>query len=200
MPVFFSDDDYRVYLELMNRWCDKHQVEIWAYCLMPNHVHLVAVPSTAEGLRLAIGEAHRRYTRHINFRERWRGHLWQERFASFPMDEQHLLAAVRYVELNPVRAGLVRAAGEWEWSSALAHLTEQAESDLLTLQPMLDRVDDWRSFLEDDLPADEMAELELHSRTGRPLGSSRFIDDLEGRLNRSLRKKKPGRKRLDDRK
>ncbi len=93
--TFFRDDDYLAYLELMAEWCRKCRVEIWAWCLMPNHVHLIAVPQTEEGLARAIGEAHRRYNRRINFREKWRGHLWQERFASFPMDETHLLVAAR---------------------------------------------------------------------------------------------------------
>ena len=89
--TFFCDGDYDGYLELMSTWCREHDVEIWAYCLMPNHVHLIAVPEREEGLMLAIGEAHRRYTRMVNFREGWRGHLWQGRFASFIMDERHLL-------------------------------------------------------------------------------------------------------------
>ena len=93
----------------MGQWCTVHQVEIWAYCLMPNHVHLIAVPQSPDGLRLAIGEVHRRYTRMVNFREGWRGHLWQGRFASFVLDEPYVLTAARYVELNPVRAGLVNA-------------------------------------------------------------------------------------------
>jgi putative transposase len=84
--TFFSDEDYQVYLELMSEWCKKHKVQIWAYCLMPNHVHLIAVPETKDALNLAIGEAHRRYTRRINFREGWRGHLWQGRFSSFVKD------------------------------------------------------------------------------------------------------------------
>ncbi len=88
--TFFEEQDYHVYLDLMAEWCARFGVEIWGYCLMPNHVHLIAVPKVAEGLRLAIGEAHRRFTRYINFRMKWRGHLWQERFASFPMDEAHL--------------------------------------------------------------------------------------------------------------
>jgi putative transposase len=104
--TFFCEEDYEAYLQLMAEWCAKHAVEIWAYCLMPNHVHLVAVPNSEDGLRRAIGEAHRRYTRRINFREGWRGRLWQGRFASFVMDEPYLLAAARYVELNPIRAGL----------------------------------------------------------------------------------------------
>ena len=118
MQTFLREADYGVYLELMAAWCAAHQVTIWAYCLMPNHVHVVAVPQTIEGLGRAVGEAHRRYTRHINFREGWRGYLWQGRFASFVMDEDHLLRAMRYVELNPVRAGLVSAPDRWPWSSA----------------------------------------------------------------------------------
>ncbi|WP_246556012.1 transposase [Desulfonema magnum] len=92
---------------------EKYQVDIWAYCLMPNHIHLIAVPETKDGLNLAVGEAHRRYIRRINFREGWRGHLWQGRFASFIMDEKYLLACARYVELNPVRSGLAKKPEEW---------------------------------------------------------------------------------------
>ena len=105
--TFFCDEDYQRYVELMAEWCNALEVEILAYCLMPNHVHLIAVPQSAHGLGRAIGEAHRRYTRMINFRERWRGHLRQGRFASVVLDEPYLLTAARYVELNPVRAGLV---------------------------------------------------------------------------------------------
>ena len=120
--TFFCDEDYEYYLELMGQWCTVHQVEIWAYWLMPNHVHLIAVPRSPDGLRLAIGEVHRRYTRMVNFREGWRGHLWQGRFASFVLDEPYVLTAARYVELNPVRAGLVKAPSRYRWSSAAAHV------------------------------------------------------------------------------
>ena len=109
--TFFCDEDYAAYVELMADWCQERGVEIWAYCLMPNHIHLIAVPQSEDGLGRAIGEAHRRYTRRINFREKWRGYLWQGRFASFVMDEPHLLAAARYVELNPVRGRHFSAAG-----------------------------------------------------------------------------------------
>ena len=123
-PTFFCDDDYLAYVKLMAEWCRKQGVVIWAWCLMPNHVHLITVPQTETGLARAIGEAHRRYTRRINFRENWREHLWQERFASFPMDESHLFAAIRYVEMNPVAAGLVSTPAEYRWSSARAHIEE----------------------------------------------------------------------------
>lgn len=118
-----SDDDYRAYLDLMTEWCRRQGVTVWAHCLMPNHVHLIAVPLSQDGLRRAIGEAHRRHTLCVNRREGWRGHLWQGRFASVVLDEAHLLAAVRYVERNPVRAGLVASAGKWPRSSASAPVT-----------------------------------------------------------------------------
>ena len=120
--TFFGEEDYQHYLELMSQFCRAEQVAIWAYCLMPNHVHLIVLLQSAESLSRAIGEAHRLYTRWINFREGWRGHLWQGRFASFLMDEDHFLTAARYVELNPVRAGLVQAPSRYRWSSAAAHL------------------------------------------------------------------------------
>ena len=118
----------------MAEWCGTLDVEILAYCLMPNHVHLIAVPQSADGLRRAIGEVHRRYTRMINFREEWRGHLWQGRFASFVLDEPYLLTAARYVELNPVRARLVRAPSRYRWSSAAAHVRGK-DSALVRLAP-----------------------------------------------------------------
>ena len=86
-PTFFSDEDDQYYLQLMAEWCAFCSVEIWANCLMPNHVHLIAVPQSADGLTRAIGDVLHRYTRMVNFREGWRGHLWQGRFSSFVLDE-----------------------------------------------------------------------------------------------------------------
>ena len=106
--VFFVNDDHRVYLSFLREQAARFGLRVLGYCLMTNHVHLIAVPETPEGLRRAMGEAHRRYTRRVNFREGWRGHLWQGRFGSSPMDERHTVAALRYVERNPVRAGLCR--------------------------------------------------------------------------------------------
>jgi len=190
--TFFCDDDYRYYIRLMAEWCDKCGVTIWAYCLMHNHVHLVAVPESEGGLRRAIGEAHRRYTRHINFREQWRGHLWQGRFASFLMDEKYLLTATRYIELNPVRAGLVSIPEEYPWSSAKAHMKGRND-DLVKVQPLLRMVDDWRQFLSGDVSDEEYELLQRHERTGRPLGSTSFIERLENKLSRILTPQKGGR-------
>src|SRR6266550_2593947 len=116
-PTFFSSEDYLLYMALMAESCRRYRVDIWAYCLMPNHVHLIAVPSTSDSLRRAIGEAHRRYTLEINGLREWRGYLWQGRFSSFVMDDRYTIAAARYIELNPVRAQLVLRAEDYPWSS-----------------------------------------------------------------------------------
>ena len=192
--TFFEDEDYQAYLDLMAEWCDRCGVEVWAYCLMPDHVHMIAVPAQKNSLARAIGEAHRRYTRMIHFREGWRGYLWQGRFASFPMDTEHLRAAARYVELNPVRAKLVRAPWRWRWSSAAAHLS--GEDDVLVKTgPLLQRAGcTWRDFLAAGLSETDAELLRRHERTGRPLGSDSFVARLEKALRRTLHRQKPGRK------
>ena len=190
--TFFCDEDYAAYVELMADWCGERGVEIWAYCLMPNHVHLIAVPASEDSLGRAIGEAHRRYTRRINFREKWRGYLWQGRFASFVMDEPYLLAAARYVELNPVRAGLTVDAANWPWSSAKAYLSGR-DDRLVRVAPMLAMVTDWGGLLNSAIMEEELLALREHGRTGHPLGSTAFVDRLEQTTGRVLRPKKPGR-------
>ncbi len=191
--VFFSSDDYREYLRLMAEWCSVWSMEIWAYCLMPNHVHLIVVPMNRECLMRAIGEAHRRYTRYINFREGWRGYLWQGRFASYPLDSRYLLIASRYIENNPVRAGLTAVPEEYEWSSAKAHVAGHND-DLVSVSPLLAKVSNWRTFLAEPLRKDETEALRRHARTGRPLGSDNFIEELERELGRTLRPQKTGPK------
>jgi putative transposase len=191
LPTFFRPADYRFYLELMAEWCGREGVDIWAYCLMPNHVHMIAVPAAANSLARAIGEAHRRYSREINHREGWRGHLWQDRFTSFPMDETYLLTAARYVELNPVRAGLRKRPEAYPWSSAKAHLAGQDDA-LVKTAPLLELVPDWRGFLAGGLDEEPAEAMRRHERTGRPLGAASFVKRLEKKLRRPLVKGKPG--------
>ena len=165
----------------MAEWCGKYSVKIWAYCLMPNQVHLIAAPDYAENLCRAIGEAHRRYTRQINFREKWQG-----RFSSFLMDEKYLLAATRYVELNPVKAGLVSTPEEYHWSSARAHMDGKDDA-LVTVKPLLGLVGNWLQFLCGGLSNDECELMQRHERTtGCPLGSKKFIEQLDSQLDRIL--------------
>jgi putative transposase len=191
--TFFCDDDYHAYRMLMAEWCSKCGVEVWAYCLMPNHVHLIAVPNCEAGLRSAIGEAHRRYTRRVNFRERWRGHLWQGRFASFVLDDYYLLAATRYVEMNPVRAGLVDRPEAYRWSSGSAHL-DGRDDGLVKVAPLLEIVGDWKKFLSEPTRDQDGPRLQRHERTGRPLGAPEFVVRLEGIVGRALAPKRAGRK------
>lgn len=196
--VFFGESDYLLYMRLLAEACGKSGTHVLAYCLMPNHVHFLMVPQAEDGLRATFGEAHRRYTCHINIREGWRGHLWQERFHSTVLDETHLRVAARYVELNPVRAGLCAHPGQWPWSSATAHIRGRDDM-LVRVAPMLERISDWQGFLQSAHQEAELEKLRRHARTGRPLGSDDFIYRLEqitqlhlksGRRDPRLREKK----------
>ena len=192
--VFFSDEDYEAYKALVAEHCAAAQVAVWAYCLMPNHVHLILVPPDEDGLRRALGEAHRRYTRRINFREGWRGYLWQGRFASFVMDERASAGrrALRGAEPGARRAR-ARGREDWPWSSAAAHLAAR-DDGLVTVAPLLEIAGDWRALLDGGLDEAALAAIRAHERTGRPLGSEAFLDELEARLGRILKKRRAGRK------
>ena len=185
--------DYEAYLEFIAAALPKAECEVWAYCLMPNHVHFVIVPHHENSLALLFKEAHRRYTRRINFREKWRGHLWQERFHSFVMDEQHLNATVKYVELNPVAAGLCEQPQDWRWSSVHAHL-DAIDDELVSVRPMLEKFPNWADYLGGFQSTEMLRKVRKHTRTGRPLGSGNFIETLESLTGRSLKPLKPGRK------
>ena len=192
-PIFFEDDDYGLYRRILAERAKAAGVEVWAYCLMPNHVHLVLVPGSADGLARCVGEAHRRYTRFVNARADETGHLFQGRFASVVMDEPHLLLAARYVALNPLRARLVTRAQDWPWSSLPAHLEAQ-DDGLVSVAPLLRRIPDFRDLLR--TPADDPAfeALRAVEGTGRPLGAPAFVAELERRLHRPLAPGKRGRK------
>jgi len=197
-PIFFEDGDQEVYRDLLAEQSQRAGVEIWAYCLMPNHVHLIAVPKDVSGLGRAIGEAHRRYTNFINARGRWTGHLFQSRFASVPMDDAHLIAAVRYVSLNPVRAHLVARAEDWPWSSVHAHLSA-CDDGLVRVQPVLQRVRDFPALIQPRDSDDEaFRAIRAAEKTGRPLATADFVADLERRLGRPIARRAPGRKPAAD--
>ncbi len=196
--VFFCDADYETYVDLVSASCTAAGVSCLAWCAMTNHVHLILVPTDEDGLRAALAQAHRRYARRINAAHGWTGYLFQGRFASYPMDTAHLLTAIRYVELNPVRAGLVRKAQAWRWSSARAHVENRADG-LTDLAGVKGLHRNWRSMLRrgleaGDLSEDEVSAIEARERTGRPLGDNAFIERLEAVTGRHLQKRKPGPK------
>ncbi|RPJ41332.1 MAG: transposase [Candidatus Latescibacterota bacterium] len=190
--TFFTERDYALYIDFMAGSCARYRTEIWAYCLMPNHVHLIAAPSDERALARAIGEAHRRYTAEINRREDWTGYLWQGRFASFPMDQSYLLACARYVERNPIRAGLARRPEEYPWSSAAAHLHAR-DDRLVRVGPLLEIVPEWATLLDSE-DAEREEEIRRASRTGRhPLGHEPFLSHLERAHSQTLRPARRGR-------
>lgn len=196
--VFFSEDDYAAYVGLVAGACAERGVRCAAWCLMPNHVHLILIPPAPDTLRAALAEAHRLYSRRVNAARGWTGYLWQGRFASYPMGEAHLLAAVRYVELNPVKAKLASRAEDWRWSSARAHVTGKADG-LTDLRALAGVHRKWRAMLKHGLEAGDLepeleAVIDAHTRTGRPWGDAAFVQSLEAATGRRLARQRPGPK------
>jgi len=192
--TFFSNSDKIFYLKLLHKHAEEAGLVFWAYCLMDNHVHLIAVPKREDSLARGIGNAHKHYTRMINIRENWRGYLWQGRFSSFPLDEKYLYAAIRYVERNPVRAGIVKKAEDYEFSSAKAHVYKKKDF-LLSDNFVVDEIEDWQAFLAGEDSEQDIKFFRKHSRIGRPLGQKEFIEKLENITGRLLKPRKPGRKK-----
>jgi putative transposase len=191
--TFFEDGDFALYRDLLAEAAGRAGTEVWAYCLMPNHVHVIVVPSDEDGLRRTFADAHRRYTSFINARHRWTGHLWQGRYGAVAMDEVHLVHAARYVALNPVRAGLCALAADWPWSSARAHL-DGTDDDLAKVWPLLDRVGDFTAFLGTAEDQQATRALRMAETTGRPLGNAAWLQQIEQLTGRTLAPKKRGPK------
>lgn len=190
-PIFFSDADRRAYRDLLVRVCTHTGTRCLAWCLMDNHVHLILVPQTVDGLRATLARVHTAYSQRINLAQGVGGHLFQGRFASYPMDDGHLFVAARYVENNPVRAGLVAEAGDWPWSSARAHLGG-APDGLTEVAALGIHIANWRAMLARGLEAaDEAEDVERASRSGLPLGPEDWRAALAESLGRLL---EPGRR------
>ncbi len=196
--VFFSDDDRRTYLAILRDHCSRRHTRVLAWCLMTNHVHLVVVPDRQDSLAKALGRTHNDYARWLHIRQRQVGHLWQNRFHSCPLEGRHIWDAIRYVELNPVRAGLVRAAEDWPWSSAAAHLTGEDDWRLTAMEWWREQwtgAGEWRIALESGIrEAGFAARLREATRTGRPLGTDEFTKKLESKTGRFLHPRKRGPK------
>jgi putative transposase len=193
--VFFSDSDRRRYLELLQEYSLRHSVEVLAYCLMDNHLHLVVVPRHSDSLAVTLKPVHLRYAQHVNWTQNMTGRLWQGRFFSCPLDEAHCLAAIRYVERNPVRAGMVKRAEDYPFSSAADHVGQRTDPLLSRDSDIEAAIDDWSQWLRAEDDESVIEGLRQHTRTGRPLGSAGFIDRLERKLGRVLRPKPGGRPR-----
>ena len=191
--VFFSDDDYAAYRDLLADAAREARVGVWAWCLMPNHVHLILCPADEDGLRRALARAHRAYAGRIHARRRRTGHFWQGRFGAVAMDEPHVVAAWRHVALNPVRARLVERAQDWRWSSARALLG--LEDDGLTdIAPARARLARFADLLDADEDVEATERLRKGESVGRPIGSEDFLAMLEARTGRRLRPRPRGPK------
>lgn len=192
--IFFEKEDSESYLSLLAAQCKAHNVSIWSYCLLPNQIHLIAVPQNPEALAQAIGEAHRQYSAHINAKTENKGSLFQNRFFSYPMDEHSLLSAARFVEILPVMAGVARSADCYLWSSARAHIKNKEDALLTPEKPLTHFMPDWADFLSGTTPPKENDDIQLHLQTGRPRGSESFLDSVEEMIGRPVRPQKRGRK------
>ncbi len=193
LPVFHSDEDRREYLHLQKEQGERHKVSFISYCLMDNHIHLIAIPRKKTGLAKAIGEAHRLYTRRVNFRDKVRGYLFQGRFFSCPLENSHQNSAVRYVERNPVRAKMVKNAWDYKWSSAAYHVGKAASDILIDDSDLLREVSDWKAYLSEN--DNELEDIRLTTRTGRPFGRHTFVKTAEKITKRVLQPRKAGRPR-----
>ena len=193
--VFFVDDDRRVYLSYLKEHCEKYGVELLGWCLMTNHIHLIARPASETSLAKALGRTHFRYTQYINRFHGRSGHLWQNRFFSCPLGREHFWQALRYVEQNPVRAKLVRQAWKYPWSSAQAHLDGIDATGLLNLSywRQISAQVDWRAALQQKQDEDMIERIRLNTHTGRPLAGDTFISKLERLVNKRLRPLPVGR-------
>ncbi len=195
--VFDSCGDRVTYLGLISGYCKPARHRLIGYCLMTNHVHLIAVPEREDSLARALGHAHCRYAHFVNARRHSTGHLWQNRFYSTVMDEAHLLFAMRYIERNPVRAGMVADAADYRWSSARAHLTGVDVTGSLDLAYWAARAgpEEWRWQLGVAEEPDERAPIRAHTATGRPFGSADFVAALGRKMRRVLEPRAIGRPR-----
>jgi len=192
--TFFNDDDYRLYLDLLRKHCTEAEVGIWAWVLMPNHVHLILTPRDADGLRRALSKVHRTYAGHLHARLQRTGHFWQGRFGCVPMDETHLAAALRYVALNPVRARLAKRAVDWRWSSVHDQLSRKRSGKLTDTAPVRERFPHFAALIAAGEDEDLSMALRRAETIGRPLGDTAFLKALERRTGRTLRPARRGPK------
>ncbi|UCG44172.1 MAG: transposase [candidate division WOR-3 bacterium] len=193
--VFFTGADRERFLELLHDYSVDHGLETLGYCVLGNHLHLVVVPEREDSLARVLKPVNLRYAQYINRRKGWCGRVWQERFYSCPMDERHCLIAVRYVEQNPVRAGLARMAEEYRWSSAAGHSGMRVDRLLADRRGYLSGIGDWSAWLKAGADRESGERLGLYTRTGRPLGEAGFVERIETLTGRELRPKPHGRPR-----
>jgi len=167
--VFFNKSDYKRYLSWIKYYQREYGVSILAFCLMPNHVHFIAIPHQLDSFARFFSVTHMRYAKYKHEPARKKGHLWQSRFYSCALSERHLYRAIRYVERNPVKANLIDNAWQWPWSSSIEHLNQgKSIPTLCKISNYLD-INCWKSYLTEEDDENFIAAIQLHTRTGKPL-------------------------------
>lgn len=196
--VFSNQEDYKIYLSWIAEYSRKNKLSILAYCLMPNHVHFIAIPEENTSLARTFNLSHMRYSQYYNKKDDKIGHLWQGRFFSTLLSKDHLYEAVRYVENNPVKAKIVEASEDWEWSSARDHLDIRKKNILLKVADYREylQIENWRDYLKGKTDKNIEEEIKKNTKTGRPCGGESFIEKLEKILGRRLRALPEGRPRM----
>jgi len=186
--IFEDDEDRLSYLSWIDDYSKKYRLSIIAYCLMDNHVHFIAIPRKEDSLAKVFSISHMRYSQYFNKKKKASGHLWQGRFYSCVLDEDYLVAALRYVERNPVRAGIVRKPWRWKWSSAGVHVGQgDGVVNLENITTLIDTtVEEWKEYIDLDENEEEVEVIRKHTLLGRPLGTKEFIAKLGKRLGRVL--------------
>jgi putative transposase len=167
--VFRDDEDRLKLIELLKLYIQRYEVDIWSYVLMTNHIHLIAVPQTLKSLSSAMRDCLSDYALFFNRRYGYVGHLWQQRFYSSMLGYEHLWTAVRYVEQNPIRAGIVNHAEHYRWSSAPFHCGVRATDPLICVDsPIVGAIPNWSEWLNENEYTGEFDQIRSNTRTGRP--------------------------------
>jgi putative transposase len=195
--TFLTEEDRERYLEWLALYAKQFGTQFWAWCLMTTHVHFVAVPEREDSLARTFHRTHQRYSLHLNKRLKRCGHLWQGRFFSCPLDECHAYLAVRYVERNPVRAGLAAESEEYAWSSARGHVYRCRDPLVTEGNPFERSIPDWKAYLSEGESEEWRAALKRATLSGRPLGSERFVERMEEAVGRRLHALPRGRPRKE---
>ena len=201
-PVFFDDEDRLLYLDLLRTYADRYSTEILAYCLMDNHVHHALVPHEESSLAQTLKAVHTRYANVVNGKRCWTGHLWQQRFFSAPLDDEYLWTAIRYIERNPVEAGIVTLAEDYRWSSAKSHCTGSANQNLskgTRWATLIAQRSNWRAWLGETNPQENVRLLRQRTSRDLPCGSQMFIRQLEEAIGRQIIPHPKGRPRNPER-
>lgn len=198
--VFLDREDYKKYLSLLKKYSTEKEVVILAYCLMPNHVHLLAKPSGEEHLSKMMQGITLCYTQYFNRKNKRTGRLWECRYYSTLIDkERYLWAVSRYIEKNPVRANLVKRAEYYFYSSAKTHIL--GENNALLREPLFDKDElySYKSYMETGEDEEAIKDIiRKQTRLGKPLGDERFLQTLSEKLGRNLVFRTKGRPKEGD--